>query len=428
MRQKVIDAIAVCALTVVSCSQSLSQTALSLEQCIELARSNSPALLAAGGAIHSSELAKRELSSAAYPQIKAAANASYAPLPPPWGYDPALSNGGQVAGQIILNQSLYDGGVRQVKYEQFGFDADRLSKERAKIARDLTFGLKQAFIEALRAQQEILLQQQSVEQLADYLGLVKRLYNGGSAGYTDVLKTDVQLETARLALQKADESLAVAKYSLSEFMGVPVDPADTLAGSLDSLVRNTSDSVGVSGNLDLAIAELGVRRSMLDIELARREWLPDISLTADAGYLSSVQNLKLAKTDRFNALGYSVGIGVGIPLFNWGATGLRIEQRSIESEGLRFQAERLRRFVTSEFAKTREQLKRSKVRLDLIRSNISKAEENYLLTKSKFAGGVTLSIEVLAAQQLLTDTRLAELQTLADIQNLAAKLEQLNTR
>ncbi len=427
VRQKVIGALVVCVLTVVSCSQSLAQTTLSLEQCIELARSNSPALLAAGGAIHSSELAKQELSSAAYPQIKAAANASYAPIPPTWGYDPAISNGGQVAGQLILNQSLYDGGVRNLKAEQLGYESDRLAKEREKIARDLIFEIKQAFIGGLRAQQESNLQQQSVNQLSDYLGLVRRLYNGGSAGYTDVLKTEVQLETVRIALQRADESLALAKYSLSEFIGATVDSTATLEGSLGSLSSfDSSAAPAESGNLDIEIAELGVRRSLLDVELAHRERLPDISLTADAGYLSSVENLKLARSERLNAVGYSVGVGVEIPLFNWGATGLRIEQRSIEAEGLRFRTELLRRSVKSEFKKTTEQLRRSKERLIMIRSNINKSEENYLLTKSKFAGGVTLSLEVLTAQQLLTDSKLSELQTLADIQLQIAKLQQLS--
>ena len=404
-----------------------AQTFLTLEQCLELSRNNSPALRAASSAIRSSELARDELSSTSYPQVKAIANGSYARLPPPWGYDPALSNGGQVAGQVVVQQSLYDGGIRGVKAEQLGYDADRFAKERIKIIRDLTFSIKQSFIEALRAQQEIRLQQQSVDQLSDYLGLVKRLYNGGSAGYTDVLKTEIQLSTVTVALQKADESLAIARLTLSEFVGSQIDSTVTLRGSLDSLGGGYEVKAPDStGNLDIEIAEFGIRKTMLEIELARRERLPAVTVTADAGYLSSVENLKLPKDQRINALGYSVGLGIDIPIFNWGGTGLRIQQRELESEGLRFQTELLRRSVRSDFEKTRLQLRKSKERLISIRSNISKAEQNYLLTKSKFAGGVTLSLEVLAAQQLLTDSKLSELQTLADIQLQTAKLERLS--
>jgi len=67
-------------------------------------------------------------------------------------------------------------------------------------------------------------------------------------------------------------------------------------------------------------------------------------------------------------------------------------------------------------------------RLHIIQNNIKTRKIIFFLTKSKYAGGGTLSLEVLSAQQLLTDTKLSELQTLAGIQLLVAKMEQLTTR
>ena len=72
---------------------------------------------------------------------------------------------------------------------------------------------------------------------------------------------------------------------------------------------------------------------------------------------------------------------------------------------------------------TQRDLANARSQLQVLRANITKAEENYLLTRSIFAGGATLSLEVLTAQQLLTETELAELETLASIQLLTAKLD-----
>ena len=55
-----------------------------------------------------------------------------------------------------------------------------------------------------------------------------------------------------------------------------------------------------------------------------------------------------------------------------------------------------------------------------------RAEENFILTKSKYAAGAALALEVLAAQQMLTESHLAEIQTLADIRSLNARIERLN--
>ena len=408
-------------------SLALSQSTLTLEQCLQLARSNSPALRAADDAVRAAELSRSELTTTALPQLKGQLNGSYAPVPPPFGYDPVISNGGQIAGQIMFQQSLYDGGARGVKADQLQIDSERSIRERRRTERDLTFAVSQTFIEVLRAQREVELQQQSVDQLTAYLGLVQRLFNGGNVSYTDVLKTEVQLSTATLELQKARESVRIGRFSLSEIIGMEVDTSVTIAGSLE----NPSDSTStmpedtLAGNLDLSIASLIVDRGALEVELAKRERFPDISFTGDAGYLSSIENLRLPSSERVSALGYSLGVGIEVPIFNWGATGLRVEQRELELDAQRQQMELLRRSLSSEFRKTRLGLTNAKSRLQTIRANVAKAEDNFLLTRSKYAGGATLSLEVLSAQQLLTEAKLSELETLSTIRILSAKLKQL---
>lgn len=408
----------------------ISQTSLTLEQCLQLARSNSPALRAADDATRASELSQSELSTTALPQLKAGLAGSYAPVPPSFGYDPIISNGGQLAGQIMLQQSLYDGGARSVKSDQLQIDAERLARERRRAERDLTFAVKQTYIEVLRAERETELEQQSVDQLTAYIDLVQRLFQGGSASYTDVLKTEVQLSNAALSLQKAGESLQTARYSLSELIGIAVDSSVSVIGSLES----PSDSVSIlpeanlSRNLDLSIAGLGTERSVLDVELTKRERSPEISFIGDAGYLSSIENLRLPSSDRVSALGYSIGVGIDVPIFNWGATGLRIEQRELELDAQRQQVELLHRSLTAELQKTRLGLGNARSRLQAVRRNMVKAEDNFLLTRSQYAGGATSSLEVLAAQGLLTETKLSELETLATIQVLSAKFEQLTSQ
>ena len=126
--------------------------------------------------------------------------------------------------------------------------------------------------------------------------------------------------------------------------------------------------------------------------------------------------------------GFSLGVTLEIPLINWGATDLRVQQRQLDADNLRLQSELLQRSITAESRKTRLQITKQRERLRVIQNNMKSAEDNFLLTKSKYVGGGSISLEVLSAQQLLTDTKLSELQTLADIQLLAAKMEQLSAK
>jgi outer membrane protein TolC len=126
--------------------------------------------------------------------------------------------------------------------------------------------------------------------------------------------------------------------------------------------------------------------------------------------------------------GYSLGVLFEIPLVNWGATDLRVQQKQLDAENLRLQSDLLQRSLTSESKKTWLRFIKQCERLRAIQNNLKSAKDNYSLTKSKYAGGGSISLEVLSVQQLLTETKLSELQTLVDIQLLAAKMEQLSTK
>ena len=415
-------------------SSAISQAVFTLDRCLELARSQSPQMRSAQNAIRIAELSHAELSTTKLPQIKIGANSIYAPSSGSFGYDPAISNGGQVAGQVIVQQSIYDGGVRGLKSDQLSLDIDRLAKEKRIAERDLVFSVKQAFVEALRSGQELVLQEESMHQLKEYLDIVRRLSTVGSAAYTDVLKTELQLSNAQLAYQKAAEEFAVAKYSLAELIGTPLDTSFSIVGSLNDTTHTAANDSPFNTNpdslssLEMSVTSLAIKRSMLDVDLAQHENYPTVLFVGDAGLLTSGDNLRLPRDERANMFGFSLGLALEIPLVNWGATDLRVQQKQLDADNLRLQSDLLQRSITTETRKIQVQISNQRERLRSLQNNLKSAEDNFLLTKSKYAGGGTLSLEVLSAQQLLTDTKLSELQTKADIQILAAKMEQLITR
>ncbi len=411
-----------------------SPSVLTLDHCLTLARQYSPRLRILQGRVQSAGLAREELRTTLLPQIRLAAMPIYAPFGSKLGYDPALSNGGQIVGQVVLQQSIYDGGVRSLKSDQIATDLARLDREYVLTDRDLAFAVQQAFFETLRSEQEIALDRESVQQLSDYGELVQRTYSGGGAAYTDVLRTNLQLADARMTLQKAQDEFALDKYRLTELIGNPIDTSFSVEGvweperpdRTDSLSRDLNpDSIAY---IELSIADLELKSRMLDVQMAEHERWPVITFAADAGYANSGENLKLGPADRFSAVGFSMGLVVDLPLITWGATALRIQERQTSVDMLRLETNLLQRSLSAETKRTVLQLARSRERLQALRRNSKMAEENFLLTKSRFAGGGGLSLEVLTAQQTLREVKLAQLRALADIRLLHAHMEQLTTQ
>ncbi|MFZ1978265.1 MAG: TolC family protein [Bacteroidota bacterium] len=409
-----------------------AQHLYTLEECIAIARKNSIALRISESSIRSTRSAQEELKMTAMPQLKFGAGTIYAPTSKYFGYDPALSNGGQIAGQLILQTPLFDAGIRNLKSAQLDLELSRLSQEHYANDRDIIFGVKEAYIELLYAQETTALQQASAEQLSEYLDLVNRMYHGGNGSYTDVLKTTIQLASARIDVEQAMESKNIAKLSLAQAMGIPADTTIIASGTLEHLTMTTTDSLGTVvtdtsfTNLDLQMAQIEIEKDLIDVQLAQSERLPTILLNTDAGLLTSYDNLHLPTGERSSMLGASIGISIELPIFTWGAIDLRTEQRKLAVEIQQDQKEQLRRTLLIERQKTLIGLHKALHELVALRYNIVTSEENYSLTKSKYAAGGSLAIEVLSAQQLLVQTQTASLQSELDIRLLLAHLEQIS--
>ena len=407
-----------------------AQPSMDLAACLAAAEKNSPGLRIADNAARAASLVRSELSTTALPQVQAIMGAIYLPVPPRYGYDPAITDGGEVRGMLSVRQSLYDSGVRGLRMEQADADVERVGHERRQASLDVALAVTQAFFDAIRAREESALQAESVDELETYRVLVDRLHRGGIASATDLLKTELQVSTARIALAKAVEAEHGATIALEELIGLPPDTSLVLQGSLAASPSGADTTlpaaVDPEATVDMTIAGMLVTRSMLDEDISRHERLPDISLFADAGYLSSGDNLRLPTSERLNGLGYEVGIGIQFPILNWGATGYRTEQREVTTDDLRNRQELLRRSIVADAARLRLELSGARRRLLMLRTDLDRARDNFVLTKSKYAAGASLALEVLSAEQTMIDARSAQIETLADIRVLTAKLNRLN--
>ncbi len=408
-----------------------AQQMFTLDECIKVAIENSLSMKNAEGNLHAAQLAHREIEHTGLPQIKFDGTAMYAPTTGNLGYDPAITNGGQLSAQVVVQEPIFDGGARSLKQNQLSIDIARLNTEQRRTVRDVRNNVTIAFVDLLQAQHEISLQQQRVDELSDYLDLVNKLLHGGGINYTDLLKTKVNVETAQAALKKNLREYNIAKISLAEAMGIPRDTSFNIRGSLevrdslgaDSLLQGLlADSLS---NLDLQLADFAVRRSAFDIDLAHSEQLPSVSLMGDVGVLTSVDNLRLPSDQRVSMVGYSIGVSVENLFFNWGATDMRVQERQIEAENTRRSFEQQRRAVIAEAERLRYQIQNAFEQLHALNRSIGVAEDNYTLTKAQYGGGGATALDVLSAEQLLSENRFAELQIRADLRRLISRVEQL---
>jgi outer membrane protein len=396
---------------------------LSLEDCLRLAHENNPRGFVPANAVESADLAREELRAQNLPQLKYRGTLEYSPSSKHLGYDPALTNGGQIGSQLVVEQSLYDGGKRGLARRKAELESIRARKEVQLGGLDLVFEVSQAFTEVLRLQDESALKRAGQARLRDYLGLVERMHTGGQAGYTDVLKSRIQVSEAEAAARRTEVELRTARFSLAGLIGKPIEDEVAAKGALDS--ASAPASLDTSANAEWDLGRLDLRGAQLDVDASRGEWKPTLAASVDAGLLTSFENLDQPSSDRSPMLGASAGLHLDWPLFAWGLRRIHIRQQQLGAESAKWRWQMQRRALLTDYQKTWLLWSAAGEHRDALRSNLSAARDNFMLTKSKYAAGNGLASEVLDAERLWMDTESSLLQAEADLRDLAAKLDRL---
>ncbi|PIE67644.1 MAG: transporter [Deltaproteobacteria bacterium] len=248
---------------------------------------------------------------------------------------------------------LYDGGRRKGYYEQARANLDTMRQKARRTDLEIIDSVKRYYYGAVLARQ---LHQVGVDTLARMevtLNITENMYKEGSGQVkkTDWLGTKVMVESLRSMVALLEKNEGMAQAALASVMGLPwnasVRPMDD-AIPLEPFVVPLEDLVSATYQFspDWARIEAGIRAAKGAVRTAKSGHLPKVALTGELHKWWNNGNTGSA-TDT-NKEGWSVGVGVDIPLFDGFLTSARLsesrarmarlkEQKILLKEGLGLQ-------------------------------------------------------------------------------------------
>ncbi len=369
----------------------------SLSDYVSAALRTHPLLGSAHQAKASAAYASESIQKGYYPQIRIDSHVLVAP-----GYDEVVTNGGEFGAQIAGSYTVYDGGARsyEIQKGELGVQQGTLNVDRVRA--DIIFAVSNAFALAVKEKRGLIVAEQSSEQLKDYLELVRQIHASGQGSETDVLKTTVEFNNARIDVESRTTAYANALLTLAEESGLPslevvdVDSAET------SLRPDTT--LNAQRNVDLVSQEALLRQAQLEAQLAESKLRPAISLVADAGALSSLPTLRQGLS---NVFGASVGLSFSVPLFTFSSLQNSYDAARASANSISLQNDYSRNSLTQEFRSTINAFTQARSQIIALQKNLDVADQNFLLSKARYTGGNGLSLEVLDAIQTINQIKLA---------------------
>lgn len=285
--------------------------------------------------------------------------------------------------------------------------AEALAQAKSEIAlRGLHATVVQDYYALVVSQRKYATVQQAAEESERFLKIARALETGGEVAHSDVIKAQLQfndrerdLKEAQLAMERARLVLAVLLFPDFNQNFTVVDDL-RLSPPLPSLAE--IQQLARQNNPDLRSALAAVEVATHEATVAKAGYLPTLSLD----YFYGIDATHFAtRTDGIPNLGYSAIATLNIPVWNWGSTRSKVRQADLRRKLAQTELTYAQRQLLSELNAFYGEAEAAHAEIDSLRNSAALASESLRLTTLRYQAGEVSVLEVVDAQNTLTQSR-----------------------
>ncbi len=306
--------------------------------------------------------------------------------------------------------------------------AEAAARAKLEIAgRGLAVTVAQAYFGFAAAQRKYATAQTALSESQRFLKISQDLERGGEVAHSDTIRGQIQfndrqraLQDARLAMDNARLALAVLLFPSFEQNFTVADELE-LPPELPSLIE--IQKLAATNNPELAAATATVIAANAEVGAARSAHFPTLGL--DYWYGIDSNHFATRNPDRTQNLGYAAAATLNIPIWSWGATQSKVKQAELKRDQSKVELSFTQRQLAANLQSFYHEAETSRAQLALLQQSFDLASESLRLVTLRYQSGEATVLEVVDAQNTLTQSHdayndgqaryrvaLAELQTL----------------
>ena len=253
---------------------------------------------------------------------------------------------------------------------------------------------------------QLKLAEATVESRERSLFIAQERFKAGIDPKLPSLQSAAALENARLAVLRAQSSILTSRNALQFLLGAPVPTELIPAPAVSNITNHEVFSAGLPSELlryrpDVLQAEYDLKAAGANIAVARAAYFPTISLASSVG----VRSDGLSDLFDSDAVGWSFGPNISVPIFDAGRLDANYEVAQIEREQTLASYERSIQTAfreVSDVLATRATLGEQLAAQYRLQDNF---DQTYEIADARFKAGISNYLDVLDAQRSLFDTQ-----------------------
>jgi outer membrane protein TolC len=428
------------AVTAATSSQDWPKAPLTLEQSLDVALSQNPAIQKGRKDLNEAYGIALQLKSVALPKI--AGTGSYTAVDSgkiesaPFGPGGVrFRNDQSWSADITVSQTLFDAGKTQSSLRSAKLTREAAMQNFESLVADTLLQVRIGYQDILLAAEQIVTQQASVKLLEQELSDTQRRFDAGTVPQFNVLRSTVELANARPRLIKARNDLRIAKNNFATLLGwnVPKDASEDIPLELAGKLQASSDDTALAAAIarafsqrtELAAARLNEKLKFEEIKQAKADYYPRLSASAGYGWANRVFGEQIGQSPALSdeVHGWSAGVTANWSIWDSGLTRGKVKAAEAHREKAAIDVEDLFRRIEQEVRTAHSNLVQARETLESQAKVIEQAEEAVRLAVARADAGSGTLLDVLSAQTALTDSRTTYAVTLHDYTVAQARLD-----
>lgn len=323
----------------------------------------------------------------------------------------------------ILGTPIFQ-GINIAKYYS-KLSNENVSAIEAKVATEV----KKSFLSVLFLKEVVEVNKKSLQNAQDNLNVVEIRYRNGTVTEFDYLRAKVKVESIKPELSKAESNLTLSKKNLKNTIGIKTDEDIDVVGSLiydsNEVILSIDDIINnmIDNNVSLRLLRINkqINEELLSIDNA--SYLPKIYLFGQYTLYSGENDARKFLRYRFYNI---VNAGIGMQWsFNLFTNPYKKSQSLLEIKKTDEKIVDIKEKLKIQAQSIILRMEDARKRINAQKETVNLAERGYELAKISFKNGVINQIDVLDAELILTQSKLAYLQAVYEYLVAKAELEGL---
>lgn len=291
--------------------------------------------------------------------------------------------------------------------------AEAVAKARAEIAtRGLLVTVVKAYYGLVVAQRKYGTEQLAAEEAKRFLDVSQKLEKGGEVAHSDVIKARIQFEQQQRDLQEARLEMEKSRLELAVLLFPDFNENFTVVDDLQMPQAlpefAEAQAMAARKNPDVRAAVASVQAAHHEVTSAWGNLVPSATIDyfygIDASHYASHQ-VDPATGLLINNLGSSVVASLQVPLWHWGANLSKVKQADLRRDQARVELSFAQRQLLSNLHSFYDEAETSRSQLESLQLSAELATEGLRLTTLRYQAGESTVLEVVDAQNTLTQAR-----------------------